>query len=316
MTMAMRKLNFANLSRAYLIAEIGINHNGDEEIARRLIDLAVVSDWDSVKFQKRNPDRCVPEPQKHKLRDTPWGRMTYLEYRHRVEFDLPAYHRLWGHCKGRIDASASVWDEDSVDFMLDLDPPYLKIPSAHLTNLDLIRYVARSSVPLLLSTGMSTLEEVDEAVACMERVGAHFALLHCHSCYPSPTDELNLNVIAALRERYGCPVGYSGHEFGLATTVAAVALGARIIERHVTVDRTMWGTDQMASVEPHGMLKLARHIRAVESALGDGVKRVYESERPVRAKLRGQLVKVSADRNAAEPPIAKAVEEVAPAVVV
>jgi len=280
---------FDELTQAYLIAEIGINHNGEVGIAKRLIDFACVADWDCVKFQKRNCDKCVPEQQKSAMRDTPWGRMTYLEYRKRLELDRAAYDELWAYCWGRISATASAWDEDSVDFMLDLDIPFLKIPSAHLTNDDLLVYACRKGAPLLLSTGMSTLEEVDHAVELLSRHSDNFAVLHCNSSYPAREDELNLRVIPAFIERYGCPVVYSGHEFGLTSTEAAVALGARIVERHVTLKRTMWGTDQMASVEPHGMIKLAQHIRALETSLGDGVKRIYDSELPIREKLRGPL---------------------------
>jgi N-acetylneuraminate synthase len=289
MTNINKHVQFDALDRTYLIAEIGINHNGEVDIARKLIDFACVFDWDCVKFQKRNPDKCVPEEQKNAMRDTPWGRMTYLEYRTRLEFSQAAYRHIWGHCRGRIVATASVWDEDSVDFMLKLGVPFLKIPSAHLTNDDLIRYVCRHGVPVLLSTGMSTQEEVDQAVEVLRQCSDNFAIMHCNASYPAREDELNLRVIPNFIERYGCTVGYSGHEFGLSSTLAAVALGAKIIERHVTVKRTMWGTDQMASVEPQGMLKLSQQIRALESSLGDGVKRLYDSELPVREKLRGVL---------------------------
>jgi len=285
---------FDKLTRAYLVAEIGINHNGDVDIAKKLIDFACVSEWDCVKFQKRNPDKCVPEDQKSVMRDTPWGRMTYLQYRKTIEFDAGQYNSLWTHCWGRIDAAASVWDEDSVDFMLQLDIPFIKTPSAHLTNDDLIRYICRKNVPVLMSTGMSTQDEVDHAVELLHRHSDNFAILHCNSSYPAKENELNLRAIQSFIERYDCVVGYSGHEFGLTPTIAAVALGAKIIERHVTLERTMWGTDQMASVEPHGMLKLARHIRSLESALGDGVKRLYDSELPIRHKLRGTLESVTA----------------------
>lgn len=281
-----KPLRFDALTHTYMVAEIGINHNGDIEIARKLIDYARVFQWDCVKFQKRNPDKCVPEHQKGVLRDTPWGRMTYLEYRKRLEFNAAQYAELWDRCGDDIDATASAWDEDSVDFMLQFPLPFLKIPSAHLTNDDLISYVCRKNVPVLLSTGMSTQEEVDHAVELVRRYTDNFALLHCHSCYPAPDEELNLRVIDTFRERYECPIGYSGHEFGLTATMGAVALGACIVERHVTLKRTMWGTDQMASVEPQGMLKLAQQIRALESSVGDGVKRVYESEIPARKKLR------------------------------
>ncbi len=280
-------VNFDQLSSTYLIAEIGINHNGDVGIAGKLIDFACIADWNCVKFQKRDPDICVPQEQKAAMRDTPWGRITYLQYRKKLEFSPTQYSTIWTHCWGRIDATASVWDVGSVDFMLQLDIPFLKVPSAHLTNDDLLTYICGKEVPLLLSTGMSTQEEVDHAVELLQREGSQFAVMHCNSSYPAKSDELNLRVIPAFIERYGCTVGYSGHEFGLSSTVAAVALGARIIERHVTLDRTMWETDQMSSVEPHGMLKLARHIRSLETSLGNGVKRLYESKLPVPAKLRG-----------------------------
>lgn len=281
-----RPFRFDTLPHTYMVAEIGINHNGDLAIARQLIDYARVFRWDCVKFQKRNPDKCVPEHQKGVLRDTPWGQMTYLQYRKRLEFSAEQYAALWAHCGNDIAAAASVWDEDSVDFMLQFASPFLKVPSAHLTNDDLLTYICRRQVPVLLSTGMSTQEEVDHAVELVQRHTDNFAVLHCHSCYPAPDDELNLRVISTYRDRYGCPIGYSGHEFGLTATLAAVALGARIIERHVTLKRTMWGTDQMASVEPQGMLKLAQQIRSLEGSMGDGIKCVHDSELPARKKLR------------------------------
>ena len=282
-------IRFDQLDRTYLIAEIGINHNGDMDIVRQLVDFACVCDWDCVKLQKRNPDKCVPHHQKEVLRDTPWGRISYLDYRRKLEFGPSEYDAIWTHCWGRIDATASVWDQDSVDFMLQFDVPFLKIPSAHLSNDDLLRYVCSKQVPVMLSTGMSTLDEVDHAVELLQRHHDNFAIMHCHSSYPAQESELNLRVIPALAERYGCTVGYSGHEFGLTATLAAVALGAKVVERHVTLKRTMWGTDQMASVEPHGILKLAQHIRSLETSLGDGIKRLYDSELPVRARLRGEL---------------------------
>lgn len=282
-------IQFDELRRTYLIAEVGINHNGDVGVVEKLVDFASVADWDCIKLQKRDPDQCVPYEQRHALRDTPWGEMTYLEYRRRLEFSTEQYERIWRYCWGRIDATASAWDEGSVDFLLGLAVPFIKIPSAHLTNDDLLTYVCRENVPVLLSTGMSTQEEVDHAVELLQRNTDNFAILHCNSSYPAKEDELNLRVIPAFIERYGCTVGYSGHEFGLIPSLIAVALGARIIERHVTLDRTSWGTDQIASVEPHGMLKFARHIRSLERCLGDGRKRLYDSELPARQKLRGAL---------------------------
>lgn len=277
---------FDALKHTYMVAEIGINHNGDIAVARKLIDYARVFQWDCIKLQKRNPDKCVPEHQKNVPRDTPWGQMTYLEYRKRLEFDAAQYAELWQHCGDDVHASASAWDEDSVDFLLQFPMPFMKIPSAHLTNDALITYICRKNIPVLLSTGMSTLDEVDHAVELVQRHTDNFAVLHCHSSYPAPDEELNLRVINTFRERYQCPIGYSGHEFGLTATMGAVALGACIVERHVTLKRTMWGTDQMASVEPQGMLKLAQQIRALEGSVGDGVKRLYKSEMSARKKLR------------------------------
>ena len=279
-------IRFDDLPRTHLIAEIGINHNGSVQVVKNLVDFACVSGWDCIKLQKRNPDVCVPAHQKSVMRDTPWGRMSYLDYRKKLEFGRAEYDAIWTYCLGRIDSTASVWDRDSVDFMLALDIPYIKIPSALLTDDELLLYVCGAGAPVLLSTGMSTIEEIDHAVGLLSRHSDNFALLHCNSSYPAKEEELNLRMIPALIERYGCTVGYSGHEFGLATTLAAAALGARIIERHVTLKRTMWGTDQMVSVEPQGMLKLSQQIRALEVALGDGKKRVYPSELPVREKLR------------------------------
>jgi N-acetylneuraminate synthase len=281
------EFRFDDLQQTYMIAEIGINHNGDVDVARKLIDYARVFGWDCVKFQKRTPELCVPESQKHLARDTPWGRMTYLEYRERIELGADAYDAIRTHCGDDIDFAASVWDVPSADFVARYDVPFIKIPSALLTDDELIVYICGKRKPVLLSTGMSDLKQVDHAVELLQRHSDNFALLHCNSTYPASEAELNLRVIPMFRERYGCPVGYSGHEFGLTSTIAAVALGATIVERHVTLKRTMWGTDQMASVEPHGMLKLVQQIRALESSLGDGIKRVYESELPIRAKLRG-----------------------------
>jgi len=279
---------FSNLERTYLIAEIGINHNGDISFAKKMADYASVFGWDCIKLQKRNPELSTPEHQKHIIRDTPWGKMTYLDYKKKVEFEKKAYDEIFSYCRSKIDLTASVWDIDSAKFMcVYKNLPFIKIPSAHLVNDDLLHYICKKRVPILLSTGMSTLEEVDHAVDILKKFTDNFALLHTNSTYPAAIDELELNVIPFYKERYGCVVGYSGHEFGLVTTVIAVCLGARIIERHVTLRRTMWGTDQMASVEPQGMLKLISQIRATEQAMGNGIKKVHDSELPVRKKLRG-----------------------------
>ena len=269
----------------FLIAEIGLNHNGDLEIAKKLIDAAVAAKCDAVKFQKRTPELCVPEDQKNVMRETPWGRMTYLEYRYRVEFETAEYQEIDKYCKEcGIIWLASCWDQVSVDFLLQFNPLCFKIGSANLTDDELLRHHRQYTRPIILSTGMSTIEQIDHAVDILGT--DNLIIMHCTSTYPSKLEELNLKAIPTLKERYGVPVGYSGHEVGLATSVAAAALGACMIERHITLDRSMWGSDQAASVEPHGFSRLVRDIRAVEKAIGDGKKRVYESEIPIINKLR------------------------------
>ena len=276
------------MNRTYIIAEIGINHNGCLETAKRLIDVAVLAGCDAVKFQKRNPDVCVPEHQKCIMRETPWGTMTYLDYKYKMEFEKVEYDEINKYCEERgIEWSASPWDLDSLKFLEQYDIPFLKIPSAMITNEDLMRQSARTGKRVIFSSGMSTLEETDQAVKWMQEEGADFALLHCNSAYPAPLGDLNLSCIKTLKDRYGCEVGYSGHEFRLGTTVAAVYLGATILERHITLDRTMWGSDHLASVEPQGLIKLVRGVRELEEAYGDGVKRVTDGELSSRKRLRG-----------------------------
>ena len=276
-------------NKIYIIAEIGINHNGSLEIAKQLIDIAKVAGCDVVKFQKRNPDVCVPEHQKQIMRDTPWGRMSYLDYKYKVEFDKSDYDEIDLYCKSKgIDWSASPWDIDSLNFLNEYDIPFIKIPSALLTDLELIKESAKSNEKLIISTGMSTLEEVDQAVQTIKDANSNceYSILHCNSSYPAPIEDLNLKCINTLQERYQCKVGYSGHEFGLTTTIASICVGASIIERHITLDRTMWGTDQMCSVEPQGLIKLVRGIKELSLALGDGKKKVTENEIEIRKKLR------------------------------
>lgn len=273
----------------YIIAEIGINHNGDLNIAKELIDIAKVAGCDVVKFQKRNPDVCVPEHQKTVLRQTPWGEMTYLDYKYKVEFNRQEYDEIDLYCKDKnIKWTASPWDLDSLDFLTQYDIPFIKIPSALLTDLELIKASAESGKAIILSTGMSTLEEIDAAVNIIKTTNdsVEYSILHCNSTYPAPIEDLNLRCIQSLKDRYQCPVGYSGHEFGLTTTIASICFGASIIERHITLDRTMWGTDQMCSVEPQGLIKLVRGIRELDSALGDGLKRVTQGEEVIKKKLR------------------------------
>lgn len=269
----------------YIIAEIGLNHNGDLKLAKQLIDVAALFGCDAVKFQKRTPELCVPRDQWDKERDTPWGRMTYIEYRHRIEFGAAEYEQIDAHCRQKgIHWFASCWDEPSVDFMERFDPPCYKIASASLTDEKLLARKVKTGKPLILSTGMSTMAEIERAVASLPK--ERLILLHATSTYPCKPAEINLRMLKTLRDKFDVPVGYSGHETGLQISIAAAALGAVAIERHITLDRAMWGTDQAASVEPSGLQRLVRDVRVIEQALGDGKKRVYESELPVRAKLR------------------------------
>jgi N-acetylneuraminate synthase len=269
----------------YVIAEIGINHNGSLDIAKRLIAVAKAIGCDAVKFQKRNPEKCVPADQRDQMRETPWGYISYMEYRHRVELGEDDFRQIDQYCREHnIAWFVSCWDTDSVDFIRAFRTPCIKIPSACLTDRELLEHYRSTTVPLILSTGMSTLDQIDAAVSILgtERL----LLAHCTSTYPCMNEELNLRMIPRLRELYPCPVGYSGHEVGLAPSLAAVALGACFVERHITLDRAMWGSDQAASVEPVGMGRLIKDIRTIEAAFGDGIKRVYESERKAASRLR------------------------------
>ena len=269
----------------YIIGEIGINHNGDMEVAKQLIDAAVDAGCDAVKFQKRTPELCVPEEQRDKMRHTPWGYISYMDYREKVEFGKEQFSEIVDYCKKeKIDWQASAWDEPSVDFLEQFDPILHKAPSASLTDTALLKKMRQQNKPLILSTGMSEMEQIKAAV---DLIGTDdLVLAHCTSTYPCPPEELNLKMIETLRDMYPCPVGYSGHEIGLPTTVAAVALGACVIERHITLDRAMWGSDQAASIEPGGLRRMVKYIRVVEQALGDGIKTVYESEKNSLEKLR------------------------------
>ncbi len=273
----------------YIIAEIGINHNGDLQIAKKLIDAANACFWNCVKFQKREPDIAVPEEQKHVMRDTPWGRITYLEYKKKIEFGKAEYDYIDRYCKEKpIAWTASPWDTKSLEFLLDYDLPFLKIASANNTDHELLRMACESKKPLLVSTGMSTLEELDETVDFLETYSdGNYILLHTNSAYPTPAAELNLQMIQTLRKRYHCLVGYSGHEIDLEPTVVAVSLGAKVIERHVTLDHTMWGTDQEASLSVTAMAMLQGRMKEILQMLGNGEKTITEREKEVRRKLRG-----------------------------
>ena len=269
----------------YVIAEIGINHNGDIEIAEKMIRAAKEAGVDAVKFQKRTPLLCVPPEERSKMRETPWGYITYLEYREHVEFGQKEYARIDALCKELgIDWFASVWDEEAIDFLEQFDPIAYKVPSASLTDNGLIDKLNSTGRPIILSTGMSTMEQIRESVGHFDM--NNLALTHATSAYPCDPSELNLRMVETLTKEFDCPVGYSGHEVGLIPSVVAVGLGASIVERHFTLDRSMWGTDQSASVEPGGMERLVKYIRVTEQALGDGVKKVYDSELPSLKKLR------------------------------
>ncbi len=270
----------------YVIAEIGINHNGDLDVAKQLIDGAAFSGADAVKFQKRTPEICTPRDQWDKERDTPWGRMKYIDYRHKVEFGVDEYTEIDRYCNEKgIHWTASAWDVPSVEFMEQFAPPFYKAASASLTDLELLAAMKATGRPLMISTGMSTMAEIETAVG---HLGTDNLLIaHSTSAYPCEVEELNLRMIHTLKELWpDVPIGYSGHEVGLSPTWAAVAMGATFLERHVTVDRAMWGSDQAASVEVMGLHNLVRNVRDIEAALGDGVKKVYESEVGPRAKLR------------------------------
>lgn len=271
--------------RAYLIAEIGINHNGSYSTARELIKVAFEAGFDAVKFQIRTPELCVPQADWDKPRDTPWGQMGTLEYRRRIELPMDQHEALRDLAHGLgIDWFASCWDAQAVLSVAKLEPDAWKVASASLTEHGLIRQMCSyDDKPVILSTGMSTREQIDNAASCIP--AARLIVLHATSVYPCMEQEINLRCMEKLRAEYDV-VGYSGHERGIAISVAAVAMGARVIERHVTLDRTMKGSDHAASLEPGGMRRLVRDIRAVEAAMGDGVKRVYESELPAMRKLR------------------------------
>lgn len=270
----------------FIIAEIGINHNGDLEIAKKMIEGAKKAGCDAVKFQKRTPELCVPKDQWNLERDTPWGRITYIEYRHKVEFGEKEYAEIDRYCKELgIMWFASCWDEPSVDFIEQFNPPIYKTPSASLTDFELLKKHKELNKPVMMSTGMSTMEQIEAAVNFFGR--DNLLLAHATSAYPCKNEELNLRMIETLRKKYpDIPIGYSGHEVGLAPTWAAVALGACFVERHITLDRAMWGTDQAASVEMGGLQRLVSNIRDIELALGDGIKKVYDSEKGQIQKLR------------------------------
>ncbi len=270
---------------AYIISEIGINHNGDIEIAKQLIQSAKHAGVDAVKFQKRTPELCVPPEQRSQMRETPWGYITYMEYRQKTEFGKAEYDEIDRFAKEvGIDWFVSVWDEEAVNFMEQYNPICYKIPSASLTDHKLLQHLRKTGRPLILSTGMSTMEQIKASVALIGE--ENLVITHATSTYPCDPHELNLRMIDTLRHTFNCPIGYSGHEVGLVTSAVAVGLGACMVERHITLDRAMWGSDQAASVEPGGFEKLVKYVRVTEQSVGDGVKKVYDSELSSLKKLR------------------------------
>ena len=273
----------------YMIAEIGINHNGDMQIAKRLLDAAYACEWDCAKFQKRTPELAVPEAQKQVPRETPWGTMPYIEYKKRVEFEKAEYDEIDSYCRQKpMDWSASPWDIPSLEFLLQYDIPFIKIPSAMNTNEEMIKKACESGKPVIISEGMSELDEMDKTVSWLEKYSnGDYIICHTNSTYPSPNNELNLRLIPEMKKRYDCLVGYSGHEANLEPSVIAAVLGACVIERHVTLSHEMWGSDQKASLEVQAMSLLKKRITSSLETLGTGEKKLYESEMKKRRELRG-----------------------------
>ena len=273
-------------SPIFFVGEIGINHNGSIENAKKLIDMANLCEIDAIKFQKRTPEICVPEHKKNEIRETPWGDITYLEYKKKIEFGEEEYKQIDEYCKTKnMIWYASPWDLPSVDFLEQFNVPCYKIASAKLTDRELLEKVSKLDKPIFLALGMSTAEEIDKAIKVLKN--NDLVLMHCNSSYPAPDNELNLNFITTLKKKYPDHiVGYSGHELGISASLIAAELGAKVIERHITLDRAMWGTDQAASIEFSGLRRLIRDLRKLEVWKGDGVKRVSKAERIVRDKLR------------------------------
>ncbi len=275
------------LNKPYLIAEIGINHNGNLKIAKKLIDLAKSHNFDAVKFQKRTPETSTPETQKHKLKETPWGQITYLNYKKKIEFNLSQYKAIDKYCKlKKIDWLVSCWDIESFKAMSNFKFKYHKIASAMLTNYKLLEIVSKSKTHTLISTGMSKYDDIDKAIKIFKKNKCKFTLMHCVSTYPAKVTDLNLNCIQTLMSKYKCSVGYSGHESTVSPSIVAYLMGAKIIERHITLDRTMWGTDQASSLSSEGMRSLTSIIHKIPQMLGDGKKRILKDEIPILKKLR------------------------------
>ena len=270
-----------------IIAEIGINHNGDIEMAKKLISMAKDCGCDYVKFQKRNPDICVPDEQKKQMRETPWGYISYLDYKKKIEFSKKEYEIIDIYCKEKnIEWLASAWDLDSLRFIEEFNPKTHKIASAMLTNLDLVKEVSKLKKYTFISTGMCELKDIDNVVKIFQEANCNFELMHCVSTYPADEKDLNLSLINYYKKRYNCNVGYSGHEDSISPSVIAVALGATSIERHITLNRSFFGTDQSASVEERGLRELVKIIKKIPVVVGNPDKKFSKEEKQIAKKMR------------------------------
>ena len=280
-------LNKINFKKPFLIAEIGINHNSSVKLAKKLIDLAKNSGFDAVKFQKRNPDISTPESQKLKIRNTPWGDITYLAYKKKIEFGFKEYREIDKYCKKlKIIWFASAWDIESLNFLKKFKLKYNKVASAMLTNLDLVKAIAKEKKLTFISTGMSSMKDIQKAINIFKKNKCKFVLMHCVSQYPCPEEKLNLKMILTLKEKFKCNVGYSGHEKTVSPSIFAYFLGANYIERHITLDRSMWGTDQSASLSSDGMINLTKILKKSSITLGNGKKNISKQEKEMLKKFK------------------------------
>ena len=268
------------MRKIYLIGEIGINHNGDLRLAKKIINLAKESGFDAVKFQKRNPDISVPDYKKNEIKNSPWGNITYLEYKKKIEFGRKEFDKINMYCKKlKIDWFASVWDLPSLKFVMRYKPKFHKVASSMITNKKLLEEIAKTKIKTFISTGMSTIKEIDAAIKIFKKYKCPIIPMHSVSIYPCPLEKLNLKMINTLKSKYKCSVGYSGHEMNVTPSIQAAILGADYIERHITTDRTLWGTDQAASLGPDGIKLLRSLVDKIVLAEGDGKKKVYDEER-------------------------------------
>jgi len=273
----------------FIVAEVGINHNGDMSICKKLINVAVESGCDGVKFQKRDLDLVYTQEFLSSPRESPWG-TTQREQKSGLEFDLDDYKEIDQYCKEKgIEWFASAWDLNSQKFLQQFDCKYNKVASAMIVYEDLLRVIAKEGKHTFISTGMTTYDDIQKAVDIFNKENCSFELMHTISTYPMKDENANLRMINTLREKYRCDVGYSGHEAGLAISYAAVAFGITSLERHVTLSRAMYGSDQSASIEPAGIKQLVGAVRKIESAMGDGIKKVIDEEGPIATNLRQHL---------------------------